>query len=340
MDVTNAAPAYCCRLRVSQEAEVIGDNTNFVPDTLDALDFPPRVSPGMRVDGSWGPHEYSKLPQLFCDEAPYMAWIPVQFDSLPIPHFISLFDFHSEPAPPQFIPTRAWPSRGSVAPDILDKFQADTTAIYVAVLHAFNRVQSNKAVGNIQLPLRALERTYASLLALRVNFLTCRDVLEYASCLKRSVAELQGFLLWVRDLDHWLDPLAVVQSRGYVARGVVCEDLSTYNNMRRMGLPVWCFVSGLPPNVSTATNVLAATSFAYPGWSASVLQNKALFFYPPVVSDGRDFELAARGYKPREDTLRRDKGYRKDLGAMEDLLDKIKREGNLMTEPAGKFTFL
>ncbi len=60
--------------------------------------------------------------------------------------------------------------------------------------------------------------------------------------------------------------------------------------------------------------------------SGTLLHNKALFFYPPVVDDTRTFELAARGYAPRVDKLHRDKGYRKDLGAMEAVYDKMNRE--------------
>ncbi|KAJ7474231.1 hypothetical protein FB451DRAFT_1398220 [Mycena latifolia] len=315
--------AYQCRLRVSEHAEVVGYNTERIPHTLASLDFPPGVSPGIRCDGSWGPHEYTVLPQLFSADSPYMAWIPVKYDSLDIPHRISTFVAKLDPSASQFRPNAAWPSRGSIDPELLTGFQDDVNTIYTSVTAAFKRVGSHTALDGIRLPLRAVERSYASLLALRVNFLTRRDVLEYVACLKRSIAELQGFLLWSADLEQWLNPTSVGKKKSY-SRGVVCEDQESYNTMCRLGIPAWCFVSGLPP---TSCSTLGAWEVvSYPKWSSSVLHNKALFFYPPVVKNLNEFELAARGYAPRVDVLHRDKGYRKDLGAMEELYDKLNRE--------------
>ncbi|KAJ7502478.1 hypothetical protein B0H11DRAFT_2223392 [Mycena galericulata] len=316
---------YHCSLPVSHEITVVASNASHVPDTLATLDFPPRVSPGVRRDGSWGPHEYTELPQLFCSDSPYMGWIPVDAVDRPISGNVSpVFDFDISLL--SFKPNRAWPSRGTVDSLVLDAFQEQLNSIYLQVTEAITRVKSRPALSGIRLPLRAVERAYASLLALHVNFLTRRDLLEYVACLKRSIAELRGFILWADEIDCWLADSVVSTRRSYAARGSVCEDLATYDALCRMGIPVWCFVSGLSVASHTTEQALSKASYCCPPMSGTLLHNKALFFYPPVVDDTRTFELAARGYAPRVDKLHRDKGYRKDLGAMEAVYDKMNRE--------------
>ncbi|KAJ7125539.1 hypothetical protein C8R43DRAFT_1030446, partial [Mycena crocata] len=252
-----------------------------------------------------------------------MAWIPLSYDGLTIPHRISTFLFNFDSTSPHFTPDRAWPSRGTVSANILAEFQSDVNAIYASTTAAFERVRSHTAMTALRLPLRAVERTYASLLALRVNFLTRRDVLEYVACLKRSVAELQGFLLWAKDLEAWIDPHAARERQDYKMRGVVCEDLAIYTTLCRLGIPAWCFVSNFPSVPRHSGRIVTR---GFPGWSSSRLHNKALFFYPPLVPDVREFELVARGYGVRIDKMHRDKGYRKDLDEMEATYEEINRK--------------
>ncbi|KAJ7471246.1 hypothetical protein B0H11DRAFT_1919807 [Mycena galericulata] len=296
---------------------------------------PPRVTPGVRSDGSWGPHEYTILPQLFCADSPYMAWIPASREGSAVTDDLSSSVCNFQMSTVHFRPDRAWPSRGTMEPTVLEAFQEEVNSVYCGVTKAMEFIKSNDVSPEIRLPLCAVERAYASILALRVNFLTRRDLLEYVACLKRSVAELRGFISWVHDLDYWLGnsvtPIKVTRE----VRGAVCEDLETYRLLHRLGIPAWCFVAGMPSGSCAMELPLARDSFRYETLSGFHLHNKAIFFYPPVVNDTRMFELAARGYAPREDRLHRDKGYRKDLGAMEAVYDKINEERHAAEQRSG-----
>ncbi|KAJ7682424.1 hypothetical protein DFH06DRAFT_293927 [Mycena polygramma] len=326
VDVSSAMLPYTCRLKISPAVIVIGCHSTIVPRTLWTMDFPPGVTPGIRDDGFWGPHEYSLLPQLFCVDSPYMAWIPLEYDGLDVLRFLSQFQFALGPASTHFKPNLAWRRRGTVDPAVLAMFQADVNVVYTEVLTGIDVVKSRPDLSHIRLPLGAVERTYASLLALRVNFLTRQDVLEYAACLKRSMAELQGFILWSRELDVWMDPSSSIFDRaGRRLRGAVCEDMLSYESLHRMGVPAWCFVTGLPPAANVVSNSFDDGVSSV--WSKCAMpNNKAHYFYPPLVDDRRTFELAARGYALRRDKLRRDTGYRKDLEEMDRLYDKLNKE--------------
>lgn len=221
--------AFDCWTEAYDDVLVVGSNVRYIPSILLGMEgVCDQVAP--REDSFWGPHEYSRLPQRFCPDSPYMAWCPIGYMGDHLPSHISSFRLDDLSSNPDhyFIPNRSWPSRGRFNMEIFETFQSDLNNIFYQVKQEMDAIRSDETLSHIRQPLRAVERAYSSALGLRVNFSTLYDIKQYLACLQRSVAELQGFLLWRRDEYAWASDTITLGSNPNHCRGAVATTGSEY----------------------------------------------------------------------------------------------------------------
>ncbi|KAJ6576000.1 hypothetical protein DFH09DRAFT_1311452 [Mycena vulgaris] len=116
-------------------------------------------------------------------------------------------------------------------------------------------------------------------------------------------------------------------------RGSVAQFTEDYNKLRRLGVPVWLELTHLEGVALDPTKKVQLSPLRIENrkWDemqvdkslrdthkGKLVHNKVLDYYPPVVEDPEVYELAARGYRPRQDIFTRDIGSWNDVLKMLD----------------------
>lgn len=293
---------------------VLGCNTDHIPPII------PINEPALpRIDGTWGPHDYTIMPQRFDPEAPYLAWCPRRphpaqpFKDNPIMAF--------RLAREDYVQHHQQPRLGGLRKSILATFQQEVLRLTEMYVNAAQIAATHWP--SVIPPSMALERMRQSLIYLNLPDIYFRDCQEAVETLRRNTREVQGFVLWARTPPSGPYPAIPFQVRGSVA-----IDEQSYEYLSLHKVPGW-YVTGsagplgqTPPipitrkedmctlqtmrEVDTKDSTMVDWDEPSPG-IFQLLHTKELWYYPPVVGNRDAFEAAARGYGPRNDELREDK---------------------------------
>lgn len=318
---------------------IFGTNCSFIPRSLFWLNGEDPI-PIPRLDGFWGLHEYSMVPHPFDAEYPYMSWIPLSgYASFKFPARIRSLTVWDSPSvqPTQFCRHPSWPDRGYLNREIYQVIRDDVfelVEIVRGIVHSYedherkrDSFSRNSTLPNpfpdrsgTRFPLLAMQRACAASVALGLQDLLYRDVLEYLAGLKRAVAELHGFIMWHNEVEA-RENSSIRRVHIHRIRGAIVSRYEDFEVLSRLGIPAWIVISfeSLPPLLPSQSVDLADPPsrldlWAAPGSSSSsvdihrgkFVHNKSLVFYPPVVDPSVSFERAARGYARRIDQFRND----------------------------------
>ncbi|KAF7335892.1 hypothetical protein MSAN_02326200 [Mycena sanguinolenta] len=315
---------------------VLAGNTKQVPDI-------PRWNsnldiglPRPCIDGRWGLSEYSIVPQPFDPKFPYLAWMPTHnFARLGLRTKINQFRVIEDTGSPNsvFVRNSGWMHRGHLRTEIREELQQDVVH-YIDLVNDIIRREADPSsrVGSEETrpPVIALVRAHNSAFCTRFAYLTFRDLLEYIAGLQRSVAELQAYSMW-HDRMHYGDLPSSNRSFELGLRGSIAHTPEEYNDLKRLGVPVWLEIPSadgygldagketkvIQLQIETRTwNQMQVSPFLRDLNNGCLAHNKPLEYYPPMVADVNKYEAAARGYWPREDKLRRDLRCATDVMSM------------------------
>ena len=325
---------------VNRPSAIIALNTDVIYSPTSSSDA---VAP--RSDGWWGPHEYAVLPQPYDKTSPYLAWIPAlaayddpRFEeSTGLDPSILRLNFADYPLTPSFTSTQSTtpatsgasrsiprlppkplaPDAGKVEYSLVSPSETMRAVVKQQVFNLISEVKSaidvastNRDFASIRMPEEAIFRLQQSYYwnSLPGTVTTAGHFLILAS-LKRSVLELHGFLLWLKDVDT---PSRNPESqkdnsrKAYATRGVIVNDVKNYLTIGRFGIAVYMKVDlsvvVLSPSaraVDLSPIPLRHQLLVPPGSRKGHLTY--IYFYPPIVENFEIYELAARGYASRLD---------------------------------------
>ncbi|KAJ6503624.1 hypothetical protein C8R45DRAFT_1185359 [Mycena sanguinolenta] len=315
---------------------VLAGNTKQVPD-IPALNS--HLDIGLSrpcIDGRWGLFEYSVVPQPFDPKFPFLAWMPTHnFARLGLPTKINRFRVVEDITSPNsvFVRNSGWMHRGHLRTEIREELQQDV-AHYIEHVNDIIRKEADPSsrLGSPETrpPVIALVRAHNTAFCTRFAYLTFRDLLEYIAGLQRSVAELQAYSMWY-DRMHYGDLPLSNRTFELGLRGSIAQTPKEYNDLKRLGVPVWLEIASAdgyvldagketkmtPLHIETRTwNQMRVSHFLRDSANGRLAHNKPLEYYPPMVTDARKYEAAARGYWLRKDKLRRDLRCAKDVMSM------------------------
>lgn len=298
---------------------LLGCNTDYIPSWPSSSE-----SPLPRTDGTWGPHDYTLIPQPYDPQAPYLAWSPRRTHPAQSVRSQHIMDYQLtrqdyRPHPHSYV-------LGGLKKDIHAAFVREVCNLEqtfdesVRAAHRLNPL--------VQAPDNALERMRAALSHLNLSDIYYRDCMEGVETLRRNTREVLAFLLWA--LSPHSAPYPRLQ---YAVRGSIAPDAGIYTALYIRQVPAWLVVphSGPDPctfvscrplhemctlqswrQVPTADRTDIDSDQVSPG-EYRLLHTKPLWYYPPVVNEPADFERAARGYATRTDTYNADKRQNRDL---------------------------
>lgn len=288
---------------------VLSKNAPYIPCPVspDEVPFP-------RLDGSWGPHEISLLPQIYDPEHPYLCHILVDGQqSFSLPPAISCHRFKDS----DFYRYPPLPRRGRIKDTVLSVWKDEVYSYRHRVSSLYDELQS-ALPGPYKAPSIAIARAEDTLFHM-THMMSYRDAVEYTRGLQRFVAEIQAFLIWGNDLlgrslkDH--DPVR------QCFRGAYVMSSADFGRLSSCGVPVF-YLTNAPSSHLPSTCFVRTTELTsiceFRTWAdlnltrhqkdvvkGRLVHSKPLMFYPPLVdsSDALSFERAARGYAPRKDSL-------------------------------------
>ncbi|KAJ6514802.1 hypothetical protein C8R47DRAFT_492883 [Mycena vitilis] len=337
-----ALPIHDAWARSGKSTIILAGNTKQVP-ALPCWNLQLAEVARCRIDGRWGMAEYSVIPQPFDAAFPYLAWMPkTNFARLGFSTKINSFDINEDVADPNavFVRHSGWKHRGHLRTEIREELQKDV----VEYIHMVRDIIHKEADPHLRIglpevrpPVIALVRSHNSAFCMRFPHLTYRDLLEYTRGLQRSVAELQAYVMWY-DRMHYADLPTSNRSFELGLRGSIAGSRTEYNTLRKLGAPVWLELS-VPDNTLDAHKRVDPTAMHVERrtWDqmqvslslrdtqdGKVVHNKPLEYYPPSVDALTTYELAARGYAPRQDVVCRDLRSLKDVLSM---VESVKLSG-------------
>jgi len=309
--------------QVTDVQTIVAGRTTFIPDPLY-----PTVAPFPRVDGTWGPHDICLLPQLWDATSPYMAWCPLCVHSAMGFHKVGIMEFTMSRE--AFKSNSHISYLGGLDKVIWNKFKEEAQYLSARVKDIQFHITNDPLYRDIQLPAEALLRQERILTYLTLSDICYRDCLEGVATLRRTISELQAFLLWSQDRHK------VNYERPFRLRGAIVTNTSDYMHLFNLDIPVWMSVDLSTHRLPLQRRHIATTKISQicevrcwhelpilermennveykSGAGIVLLHSKELFYYPPNVDDKALFERAARGYAPRLDTLNRDKRVSKEV---------------------------
>lgn len=302
---------------------VLGCNTDHIPPLI------PTNEPALpRIDGTWGPHDYTIMPQRYDPEAPYLAWCPLRPDPAQpfLDNPIMAFRF----ARNDYVQHPRQPRLGGLQKSILATFHQEVSRLADMYLQATQVAAIHWP--SVKPPTLALARMRETLVYLNLPDIYFRDCQEAIETLRRNTREVQAFILWARTPPA--RPYFVVP---FPVRGSVAIDKDSYNYLCHRKVPAW-YVPGRPGpfdgsrpvpisrkedmctvltrrDIKTQDSTMVDWEEPSPG-IFQLVHTKELWYYPPVVGHRQSFEAAARGYGPRNDELRVDRKAGKDFRKM------------------------
>ena len=275
------------------EFVILGANVETIPT------FPPPTPVIIGVDGLWGAHEWTVYPQPYRPEFPYLAWIPLRSSNSAVPSNVltqsvqkSMWRAHPDHTNFHVIDTV-----------LLDKLTHKWTSIKAAVQKPLKIMSSDPSFSSVRRPTEAYIRAFASLSRLGKEFGAWRDFVEVFRNFQRSLLELQAFLNWWEDIragENFRPPIRAP------TRGAIFEDTRLYENHVRWSVGAYllvrrsAFVLDPTKEVPLEPRKLCQTR---PISLQPLLHSLELWYYPPLVRDTVDLEVAARGYVERLDVL-------------------------------------
>lgn len=313
---------------------VIGGNTKMIQPNL-AWSTGLDAEPLPRLDGYWGIHEYSLLPQPLDLKSPYLAFVLTGASG-----FIAGLRIREGTADPNphFVRHPHWPDRGYLDKSWYKNIRHEAMQYIVSCRKAIEKIEGTQpyVASRIQMPVVAIRRAYDSAVALGMGDLFFRDAVQILGGLKRAFAEIEAFLIWSEDYSSWLVN-DLHKCANYPTRGVIARDTAEYNKVKAWGVPVWLFISSSHPNDFDNSKLVPMGELpcSWHLWDSGLrvsstdyirdrlVHNKGMEYYPPSVSDPSTYERAARGYHPRADS------FVHDARAVRDLI----RMGSVKGEP-------
>lgn len=293
----------------SSTEAIVACGTNYIPES-----FQPCTNDMLipRIDGTWGPHEYSQQPQVWDAQSPYMAWIPLRPhpDQKLNPTSIMQFRMQNK----HFIPNSHISYLGGLDKAIKQCFNDDAASLRNAIQIAQIRAADYISTPPIEFPSVALQRLDEVLLYLTLQDIYYCDCLEAVTTLQWVFAELQGFILWSHDIGF-----SGSLRHTYRLWGALVPDHHTYRTLVQLDVPVWFKFASLgsahPPAKLHVTLLPLKTLCEARTWQdhpaildhtemplqpgqngeLQLVHSKALWFYPPYVQDSANFERVACG---------------------------------------------
>lgn len=290
--------------------------------------IPPRVSdnePALpRTDGTWGPHDYTTMPQSYDPSAPYLAWCPRE------PHpdqpfhdnFIMKFTFEEQ----YYVKNPQNTKLGGLRKDTLKLFVKEVGSL--AQMYEINARIAEETSPSVKPPILAVQHMRDSVTYLNLSDIYYRDCQEGVQTLRRNTREVQGFILWARTLSSPLYPKIC-----YLVRGAIALDEAAYGYLCDRNVPAW-FVAGrmgrtnhYPVEIKRLGDLCNVTTWrqvptkdiTFVDWEEmapgifQIKHSKPIWYYPPIVARQQNFERAARGCGARLDVIRMDKSVNSDL---------------------------
>ncbi|EJD33132.1 hypothetical protein AURDEDRAFT_177787 [Auricularia subglabra TFB-10046 SS5] len=262
--------------------------------------LPPLCAKQLRVDSKYGPHEATRYPQWHELGQWHMAFIPTDLYN----RIVELLEHSRLDGDMEFyvvdldmhFTTRDWRSYKPTP-----ALKASLARYWDQVLKAFRSLNVPKRLLAAQ-PFAVVDRGRRTMMMLFTQWLPKRDVIETVSAWQRCVAELRGWIKFVKStvwLEGWIDgshkkidpgvDLRVPQHR-LPTRGVITDDEYVATLYAQFGLPVW-LVQG----------------HKVPFWSPDPTSNE--------VRQSPPYECETRVYENDEGEARRQPAY---LNAVQD----------------------
>lgn len=298
---------------------VIGCNTDYIP-TRTPLDEP--AVP--RIDGTWGPHDYTTIPDYYDPEAPYLAWCPRESHPAQPSNAILDFTFTAQ----HYVKNPRAHTLGGLQKEIHRAFHGEVERMVQMYDEAAHNVKVHSPA--VDPPEQALRYMRQAIVYLNLTDIYHRDCREGVETLRRNTREVLSFVLWARTLAS--NPSDVP----FPVRGSIARDLSSYSYLSHHRVPAWLVVEHVGTfrqkpvafrplrDMCTLTtwrevHTQDVTCVDWEVCSPSLIKlkhTKPLWFYPPVVCHPMSFERAARGYADRHDKLNLDRDYQNHLNAL------------------------
>lgn len=316
-------PPFRVWAHIAPDRRMIGCNTGYIPTSA-----PPDEPAIPRTDGTWGPHDYTTIPQKYDPSAPYLAWCPSKshpaqpFDLRRILDFTFTVD--------HFVKNPRAPTLGGLQKTIHKIFYGEVEAMVQMYEKAVEIAEAHSPT--VEPPEQALQSMRHAIVYLNLHDIYCRDCQEGVETLRRNTREVLGFILWARTPAS--TPFPDVP---FPVRGSVANDTSSYLYLCHRNVPAWLVVEHSGPLVQdpvpvtplkdmctlTAWRDVETLEVTYVDWEPTaqsdymLKHSKPLWFYPPVVAHDEPFERAARGHAARQDVLNYDTGYQRRLRALQ-----------------------
>jgi hypothetical protein len=259
------------------------------------------------VDGLWGEHEWTLYPQPYRHDSPYLAWLRLPSkniapDILTSPVHKRMWQVH---------PNK--PNIHFVDPAVFREFKNKLEEVKAAVQNPFHDVTVDTRFSHIISPKNAYARAFEALDRLEKEFGAWRDFVEVVRGFQRSLLELLAFAEWWHDVEQGEQFCSPFRAP---TRGSIFDDGDLYANHARWSIASYLIVPNdrfVDPN--KRVNLSPRNMSRMDAMSIQPLVHSLhLWYYPPYVTDVcTDFELAARGYAERLDTLIPTKGFKRML---------------------------
>jgi hypothetical protein len=264
---------------------------------VDAIPTPPPPSPAIvGVDGLWGAHEWTVYPQPHHPRFPYLAWIPLRKSSTSVFSHV----LHSAVDKTMWQTHSDNPNIRVIKPTLLDALKREWVSTKAALLDPFETVRSHPSFSSVQHPHEAYVRGFGALCRLEKDFEAWRDFVEVFRNLQRCLLELHAFLDWWRDIRA--GDISRLSIRA-PTRGAIFEDAQLYEQNARWSVGAFLLVRKSIFVLDPAKQVaLSPRTCKAPMSLGPLLHSLPIWYYPPLVEDIKNLELAARGYLGRLDT--------------------------------------
>ncbi|KAI0069215.1 hypothetical protein BV25DRAFT_1910910 [Artomyces pyxidatus] len=303
---------------------IVAANTKDIPAPVDDSQHPT-----LFIDGLWGQHEWTRFPQAYDSRFPYLAYIPIppqhRPTSLSTIAAMSFTILHANVSKEMWTTLGAPPGRHVPDVGVLSSLQRRLDYAVTVSRNLFPQLSATPAFAHVVVPTIALDRARAAFITLETGVASWKDFVERFRALQRALLEMTAFADWWTDAEGTtINPEYVPPIRG-PTRGVYVQTLDLYAESARGNLATYIVVQkdayDVPSNrwvpaTLRSVRVQTLVPFSAPTHTSHGKHDKPLWYYPPDPVRREDFEAAARGYAPRQDTLNPSPAYQDRLGKL------------------------
>lgn len=199
----------------------------------------PVATPGQictRADGRWGPHEYSRWPQLYHSNVIHHSCIPQQDAQIDQLDFRALL-FWKTLRPEDWAPNLACgvPDLGSVRPLLLMSLHSSAGV----VMDRFEKCADGKKETEKNLGQHLCATIRQALARLRILPTWRTHAIALAAHVQRLCLELCGLIVLFEIVQPRVLNVSFVARKALPVRGAFTSNPSTAEGLHRLGIPVW-----------------------------------------------------------------------------------------------------